>query len=260
MCTPCTRTPYTCTPYTCTPYNTGDASSKRPPTGGSGMWRKKKAVQRQQRVYLTAEALLQGQQGGEGGPSAPPQATIIDMRGPQARVVSNMEHLEVQEEQDGGSTVPMPELQHNLRLLVDLSEADIQVFMHNDSMRKGRGDWGGGMLGECMGMHGRSGVRGIVQVHNMGTRHKCIHPCMCASNTHHYTLHTPTPHPTHPLHSGWMVGYVKKRTPCPSWSENNTPWSSGYSRRVMRISMHKYCLTMCPDVSMHSCHLRYAGV
>ena len=101
-------------------------SAHRPHTGGpkpdSGLWRKKKAPQRQKRVYLTAEALLDAQ-----GDAPPPTSTIIDMRGPQARVVSNMEHLDVQEEAEGRA-VPMPELQHNLRLLVDLSEADIQVW------------------------------------------------------------------------------------------------------------------------------------
>lgn len=44
----------------------------------------------------------------------------------QARVVTNLEHLNVADAGEGGEAAPMAELQHNLRLLVDLAEADLQ--------------------------------------------------------------------------------------------------------------------------------------
>lgn len=37
-----------------------------------------------------------------------------------------MEHLNVETTDGADEAIPMPELQHNLRLLVDLAEADIQ--------------------------------------------------------------------------------------------------------------------------------------
>ena len=44
----------------------------------------------------------------------------------QARVVTNLEHLNAADAAEGGEAAPMAELQHNLRLLVDLAEADLQ--------------------------------------------------------------------------------------------------------------------------------------
>ena len=88
------------------------------------MWRRRHAGSRANLRYRTAEDVIAETSMSSRGAMPTP---IIDMRGPQARVVSSLEHLapvshEVKEEEE----VPMPELQHNIRLLVDLAEADIQ--------------------------------------------------------------------------------------------------------------------------------------
>ena len=87
------------------------------------LWKKKNAAARVKREYTSADDVLS--KAAEGQPAAAPQA-ILDMRGPQARLVTNLEHLNMVEETGQGDATPMPELQHNLRLLVDLAEAEIQ--------------------------------------------------------------------------------------------------------------------------------------
>ena len=86
------------------------------------LWKKTKAVERLRREYRTADELLADS---AEKPSSAAQP-ILDMRGPQARLVTDMDSLNADVQDAGGDATPMPELQHNLQLLVDLAAAEIQ--------------------------------------------------------------------------------------------------------------------------------------
>ncbi|RWV84999.1 hypothetical protein GW17_00053244 [Ensete ventricosum] len=96
------------------------ASSVPPGRSKEKRWLKQKQGKKKVEI-LTADELLAKKQ--EQGIEVVQK--VLDMRGPQVKVLTSLENLNVEDEMKENE-VPMPELQYNVRLIVDSTEVDIQ--------------------------------------------------------------------------------------------------------------------------------------
>ncbi|XP_078177638.1 GC-rich sequence DNA-binding factor-like protein with Tuftelin interacting domain-containing protein [Carex rostrata] len=88
------------------------------------LWSKKKQGRKKAEI-LTKDDLLAKKE--DEGTEVFLQQKVIDMRGPQVRVLTNLENLNSNEYKEQSEDVPMKELQYNIRVEIESTEADIQM-------------------------------------------------------------------------------------------------------------------------------------
>ncbi|XP_072987699.1 septin and tuftelin-interacting protein 1 homolog 1 [Typha latifolia] len=84
------------------------------------LWSKQKQGRKKSEILTKDELLARKQEQG-----VEVVQKVLDMRGPQVKVLTSLEHLNVEDAMKDNE-VPMPELQYNVRLIVDTTEVDIQ--------------------------------------------------------------------------------------------------------------------------------------
>eukprot|EP00899_Mesostigma_viride_P003224 jgi/Mesvir1/12902/Mv05927-RA.1 len=154
----------------------GAALGKKDGSGGQKLWKKKHGGAKKV-VYKTAEEVLaqMEERAGAGG-QQPERLKILDMRGPQVRLLTSLEGV-------GGAApgaavmaddTPMPELQHNLRLAVDLAEADIAALDRKIRLEK---DTGAALEAEIGHLRGEAAGHDAA-LERLRTVAALIEPCM----------------------------------------------------------------------------------
>ena len=100
-------------------------------TQPANLWKKSKKAAREKIRYKTAEELLV-----ENAEAQASQTKIIDMRGPQSRVLTKLERINEVPMDALVDKTPMPELQYNMRLVVDLAESELHKVDHEIRQQK----------------------------------------------------------------------------------------------------------------------------
>ncbi|RIA90210.1 GC-rich sequence DNA-binding factor-like protein [Glomus cerebriforme] len=110
----------------------GEISFKPVKKEKSNAWKKSAKTKKPKTAYKTADEIIN-----EIGsvPSVQP-IKIIDMTGPEAREISSTSQISSQVIPD--TSARLPELRHNLRLIVDISKADLEHFTRDRRMQTER--------------------------------------------------------------------------------------------------------------------------
>ncbi|KAI3983778.1 hypothetical protein MKX01_001182 [Papaver californicum] len=104
-----------------------------PPVVIEKPWSKQNRRKKKNKDYLTAEELLASKE--DGGFEV--DRKIIDMRGREVRILTNLKNLNAEEEKARESDKPMPELQYNIKLILDLARFDIEKIETDLRMERG---------------------------------------------------------------------------------------------------------------------------